>query len=72
MIVQGGPDGEVFLPALYAGASADPNNQIRLGRTTEWRNEPGGPVRGFGQRMFLVGSEARAINELTTLMVISQ
>src|SRR5205814_5139249 len=37
MVVHGGPDGEVFLPVLYAGSAADPNDQIRLGRTTEWR-----------------------------------
>jgi type VI secretion system protein ImpE len=67
MIVRGGPDGEVFLPVLYAGSAAGANDTIRLGRATEWREEPGAPVRGIGQRMFLVGSEDRSILELETL-----
>jgi type VI secretion system protein ImpE len=69
MIVRGGPDGEVFLPVLYAGSAADPNDKVRLGRMTEWRGDAGAPVRGFGQRMFLVGSEDCPILELQTLTI---
>jgi type VI secretion system protein ImpE len=65
MTVHQGPDGEVFLPTLYAGAAGDPDDRVRLGRTTEWRGEA--PVRGFGQRMFLIGEEARTIMELQSL-----
>jgi type VI secretion system protein ImpE len=65
MIVHAGPDGEVFLPTLYAGACADPDDRVRLGRTTEWRGAA--PVRGAGQRMFLVGNDALSIMELQKL-----
>src|SRR5262249_5809527 len=34
MIVRGGPDGEVFLPALYAGTSREADDKLRLGRAT--------------------------------------
>ncbi len=64
MIVRGGPDAEVFLPALYAGSAAAANDQVRLGRATEWLGEAGAPVRGVGQRVFLVGEEDRPILEL--------
>ncbi|MGO8744501.1 MAG: type VI secretion system accessory protein TagJ [Thermoguttaceae bacterium] len=64
MIVQGGPDGEVFLPSLYAGSESDGDDQIRLGRKTDWHTGNGGPTRGIGQRLFLVGDEARSILEL--------
>lgn len=64
MIVQGGPDGEVYLPTLYAGSHADADDQIRLGRMTQWRGTEGSPVRGAGQRLFLAGEEARSILEL--------
>jgi type VI secretion system protein ImpE len=69
MIIRNGPDSEVFLPVLYAGSAADPADQVRLGRTTEWRSEAGAPVRGFGQRMFLVGDQGRPILELQTLSI---
>lgn len=64
MIVAGGPDGEVFLPALYAGSHADSDDQVRLGRATHWQGGDGSPARGLGQRMFLVGEEDRGILSL--------
>jgi type VI secretion system protein ImpE len=69
MIVRGGPDGEVFLPALYAGASAEADDRLRLGRMTEWRGGDGLPVRGAGQRTFLVGGDDRPILELQALTI---
>jgi type VI secretion system protein ImpE len=67
LIVRGGPDAEVFLPALYAGSAAAENDLIRLGRATEWLGEAGAPVRGVGQRVFLVGEEDCPILELKKL-----
>ena len=64
MVVAGGPDGEVTIPAVYYGSHADGGDRVKLGRVTEWRGEDGAPVRGFGQRLFLMGDEARAILEL--------
>jgi type VI secretion system protein ImpE len=71
MVVRGGPDGEVFLPAVYAGAGAgaDADDRLRLGRATEWRGGDGAPVRGLGQRTFLVGDEAVSILELQELTI---
>jgi type VI secretion system protein ImpE len=67
MIVRDGPDAEVFLPALYAGSASDANDQIRLGRATEWRGEAGARVRGVGQRIFLAGEEDHPILEMQKL-----
>jgi len=64
MIVRGGPDGEVFLPTLYAGSAAETDDQVRLGRLTDWRGGDGRPVQGIGLRMFLIGEEAKTIMEL--------
>ncbi len=63
MVVQGGPDGEVFLPALYAGTHQETDDRLRLGRATDWSGGNGVPVRGKGQRIFLVGEESLAIQE---------
>ncbi|HUT09708.1 MAG TPA: type VI secretion system accessory protein TagJ [Thermoguttaceae bacterium] len=67
MIVGGGPDGEVFLPALYSGAHAEDDDRVRLGRMTDWRGGQRAPVRGIGQRMFEVGDEDRTMMELTQI-----
>jgi type VI secretion system protein ImpE len=67
MSVTAGPDGEVYVPAIYDAVDAEVDDQLRLGRGTDWRGPEGGPVLGVGQRLFLVGEEDRGIMELTTL-----
>lgn len=67
LIVRGGPDGEVFLPVLYPGAASEVDDPLRLGRSTDWRGGDRVPVRGVGQRTFLVGEDARPILELQTV-----
>jgi type VI secretion system protein ImpE len=63
MSVADGPDGEVYLPAIYA--ADDPmTDALRLGRETDWRQVEAGPVRGVGQRLFMVGDEAVAMMDL--------
>ncbi len=67
MVVADGPDGEVYLPSLYPGSATAGDDQLRLGRATDWRGGEGGPVRGIGQRCFLAGEEAVSILEIGRL-----
>lgn len=67
LIVKDGPDGEVYVPALYPGSATNTDDAVRLGRTTDWTGGDGEPVRGVGQRTFLVGEEAVPIMELVTV-----
>ncbi len=66
MSVRGGPDGDVYLPAIYGSEDAALADALKLGRETDWI-EDGGPVRGVGQRLFLVGEDAVGIMDLATL-----
>ena len=54
---------EAFLPTLYAGSSDYPNDDVKLGRRTEW-NEKNLTV---GSRLFLVDDEAKQIFEAGTI-----
>ena len=67
MIVRGGPDGEVYLPVLYYGSDAAPDAAHRLGRATDFHEQPGEPVRGIGQRTIWCGEVDRPILEFKTL-----
>jgi type VI secretion system protein ImpE len=67
MSVSNGPDGEVYVPAIYDTQDAAIDDQLRLGRATDWRGPEAGPMLGVGQRLFLVGEEDRGVMELTTL-----
>jgi type VI secretion system protein ImpE len=66
MSVDQGPDGDVYIPVVYAGDDTMTDAQ-RLGRETDWHHPSDGPVRGLGQRVFLLGEDDVAIMELGTL-----
>jgi type VI secretion system protein ImpE len=61
MTVRDGPDGDVYLPSVY-DTTAAVNDDLRLGRATDWSSSM--PIRGSGQRVFLVGEDGVPINEL--------
>jgi type VI secretion system protein ImpE len=67
LVMSDGPDIEVFCPVLYAGSAAEADDALRLGRATDWRGGDGMPVRGVGQRTFLVGEEATPILEIQSV-----
>ncbi|MDX2039565.1 MAG: type VI secretion system accessory protein TagJ [Isosphaeraceae bacterium] len=45
--------GEVFMPVLYPGSHTNADDQVRLGRLTDWVAGEVGPVRGVGVHTFL-------------------
>ena len=65
--VENGPEGEVYIPAIYAETAQQSDNQLSLGRGTDWRGGDGLPVRGIGLRMFLVGENDQTIMQLKEL-----
>lgn len=65
--VREGPDGLIYLPALYSGSAKDADPQLRLGRATDWRGDAGALIRGVGQKMFLSGESERAILQIKSL-----
>jgi type VI secretion system protein ImpE len=69
MVVQNGPDGEVYLPSLYPGTATEADDRLRLGRFTDWRGGEAAPVRGVGQRTFLIGEADRPILGLQELSI---
>jgi len=62
--VREGPEGEVFLPCLYPGTAQQGDDQLRLGKGTDWIESGDGPVRGLGQKMFALDEHDRALFEI--------
>ena len=58
---------EVFLPALYAGSSEHPNDEVKLGRVTEWKQAGQDLSLASGSRLFVVDDEERQIFETRTI-----
>lgn len=67
IVVTGGPEGVVFVPALYPLSPPSDDEQFRLGRRTDWRGQPGEPIRGVGLRMLLVGEHDLTILQINEL-----
>lgn len=67
MSVAEGPDGDVYMPVIYAGGGDPASDLLRLGRETDWTDPAAGPVRGIGQRVLLCGEADIAVMDLGVL-----
>ena len=54
---------DVYVPALYAGSHESANDQIRLGRMTDWRQLSDDLSLAVGLRLFLVDREDKPLFE---------
>lgn len=59
-----GPSGDVFLPVLYVGSHGEEDDQLRLGKITDWRGLGDGLAGGVGQKTFLVDDSEISILEI--------
>jgi len=67
--VTDGPDGKVFIPAIYCVGEDEMDDGSRLGRATEWNAVTDDLMQGIGLRTFLVGEEAKTLMELESVAV---
>jgi type VI secretion system protein ImpE len=61
--------GEVFLPALYPGSHQHADDQVKLGRLTDWKDLGSGLTQGLGLHTYLVDDEAIGLLEWRELRV---
>jgi type VI secretion system protein ImpE len=66
------PVADVFLPALYPDSHQHPDDQVKLGRTTDWQAINDAVVTGAGMRVFLVDGEPVALPELGGVAFVPQ
>ncbi|HKP87049.1 MAG TPA: type VI secretion system accessory protein TagJ [Blastocatellia bacterium] len=59
-----GTNGDVYIPCLYEGSSTHRNDQVKLGRMTDWMDVGEGLYLGSGLRLFLVDGEDKALLEV--------
>ncbi len=61
--------GEILIPVLYPLSWQSPDDQVRLGRVTDWQERPDGTVVPVGQRLLQVDEELIPILELRRLEI---
>lgn len=59
----------VLLPAIYHGTASDA--ALKLGRETDWIDEPTGITTGRGQRCFLAGDELVSFHDTESLETVA-
>jgi len=59
-----GPEGEVYIPAVYHRVSEEDKERVLLGKSTDWVGEENDPVFGLGQKMFYANDQAMPIMEI--------
>jgi type VI secretion system protein ImpE len=62
-----GPVGEVFLPVLYPGSGGHANDQIKLGRLTDWQVVGEEVTRGLGQHLLVIDGHDQGLLEIREL-----
>ena len=54
----------VHLPVLYAGSGANSDDELRLGRSTDWLDHDGHLFLGAGQKIFAYSRPDAEVEEL--------
>ena len=58
-----GTTARVFLPALYPGSSEHPNDEVKLGKITEWKRVQEDRYLPIGSRLFVIDDDEKQIFE---------
>ncbi len=64
--------GEILVPAVSPLSSQHPDDEVRLGRVTEWCEDEAGEVAPFGQKALLVDGEEVPVLEIRSLEIYAQ
>lgn len=67
VLLTNGTRGEMFFPALYAGSWKSENDQVRLGRMTDWRDLGNELFVGEGMRSFWMDGRDRSLLDIKTI-----
>ena len=62
-----GISGEMFLPALYSGTWKSDNDQVRLGRMTDWRDLGEELFVGEGTKLYWMDGKDKSILDIRTI-----
>lgn len=58
-----GTSGEIYIHTLYEGSGNHADDQVKLGRMTDWKDAGEGLYLASGSRLFLIDGEDRALLE---------
>jgi type VI secretion system protein ImpE len=66
----GSAEGDVLIPGVYSGSHAHSDEEIRLGRATDWQGADNAPMRGLGGKVFFLDEEAKPLLHIREITVV--
>ncbi|MGH9946340.1 MAG: type VI secretion system accessory protein TagJ [Pyrinomonadaceae bacterium] len=70
--MRNGIEGEMFLPSLYSGTWKSGNDQVRLGRMTDWREIGDEVFVGEGTKLFWMDGRDKSILDIKTIKFVRE
>lgn len=70
--LKNGIEGEMFFPALYSGTWKSDNDQVRLGRMTDWREVGDEVFVGEGTKLFWMDGRDKSILDITSIKFLHE
>ena len=67
-----GTAGEMFIPSLYVNSWKSPDDQIRLGRSVDWREVGSELYVGEGSRLFWMDGKQMPALDIKTITFIKE
>lgn len=67
-----GTNGDVLIPSMYVNSNKNQNDQVRLGRMTDWREAGGDIYIGEGLKLFFIEGKDTPILELKEVVLTSE
>ena len=65
-----GLQGEMFFPALYSGTWKSDNDQVRLGRMTDWREVGSEVFMGEGTKLVWMDGRDKSILDINSIKFV--
>jgi type VI secretion system protein ImpE len=69
LVLGDGVEGDVLLPGLYPSSHEHADDEVKLGRATEWLGAAGEVTRGAGGKLFLSGDRTIRLVEMAHVTV---
>lgn len=69
LVLGDGVEGDVLLPGLYPSSHEHADDEVKLGRATEWLGAAGEVTRGAGGKLFLSGDRTIRLVEMSHVTV---
>lgn len=72
LTMMGNAEGDVFIPGLYADSYTNSDDDIRLGRVSDWQGSDDAPMRGLGGKVLFLDDQTKPLLHIREITTVTQ